>query len=42
MNSRDYGIPQNRERIIVVGFKDHSVKFDFPKPIKLEHTMQDF
>lgn len=42
MNSRDYGIPQNRERIIVVGFKDHSIKFDFPKPIKLEHTMQDF
>lgn len=42
MNSKDYGIPQNRERIIVVGFQDHSVKFDFPKPIKLEHSMQDF
>jgi DNA (cytosine-5)-methyltransferase 1 len=42
MNSKDYGIPQNRERIIVVGFKDHSINFDFPKPIKLEHTMQDF
>jgi len=42
MNSRDYGIPQNRERIIVVGFKDHSIDFEFPKPMKLEYTMQDF
>lgn len=42
LNSRDYGIPQNRERIFVVGFKDHDVEFEFPKKIKLEHTMQDF
>ena len=25
-------MPQNRERIIIVGFKDHNVHFDFPKP----------
>lgn len=42
MNSRDYGIPQNRERIIIVGFLDHSVEFEFPAKIPLEHTMQDF
>ncbi|MBD3842594.1 MAG: DNA (cytosine-5-)-methyltransferase [Campylobacterales bacterium] len=42
LNSKDYGIPQHRERIIVVGFQDHSVTFDFPKPISLEHSMQDF
>lgn len=42
LNSKDYGIPQHRERIIVVGFKDHSVNFEFPKPIPLEHSMQDF
>ncbi len=42
LNSKDYGIPQNRERIIVVGFKDHRVHFDFPCKIKLEYTMQDF
>ena len=42
MNSRDYGIPQNRERIIVVGFADNSVDFEFPSKIPLEHTMQDF
>ncbi len=42
MNSRDYGIPQNRERIFVVGFRKKTSKFSFPEPIPLEHTMQDF
>lgn len=43
MNSKDYGMPQNRERIFVVGFKKSPKKgFIFPKPIKLEYTMQDF
>jgi len=42
LNSRDFGIPQNRERIFVVGFQNHNVKFEFPSKIKLEHTMQDF
>ena len=42
MNAKDFGVPQHRERIFVVGFKDKKVKFNFPKPIKLQHTMQDF
>jgi DNA (cytosine-5)-methyltransferase 1 len=42
MNSRDYGIPQNRERIFVVGFADTSIEFEFPRKVILEHTMQDF
>jgi DNA (cytosine-5)-methyltransferase 1 len=42
LNSKDYGIPQHRERIFVVGFKDHSVEFSFPEKIKLEYCMQDF
>ena len=42
LNSRDYGIPQNRERIFVIGFKDKQIDFTFPKPIQLESTMQDF
>ncbi|MFJ1327552.1 DNA cytosine methyltransferase [Capnocytophaga canimorsus] len=42
LNSKDYGVPQHRERIFVIGFKDDSVEFEFPKPIDLEHTMQDF
>ena len=42
MNSKDYGIPQNRERIIVVGFLDNSINFEFPTKVPLEYTMQDF
>lgn len=42
LNSKDYGVPQHRERIFVVGFKDKNVEFEFPKPIELEHRMQDF
>lgn len=42
LNSKDYWVPQHRERIFVVWFKDKSVEFDFPEPIKLESRMQDF
>jgi DNA (cytosine-5)-methyltransferase 1 len=42
LNSKDYGIPQHRERIIVVGFKDNSIDFQFPEAIPLLHKMQDF
>ena len=42
MNSKDYGIPQHRERIFVVGFRKKNPDFTFPVPINLEHTMQDF
>ncbi|MGJ8684732.1 MAG: DNA (cytosine-5-)-methyltransferase [Nonlabens sp.] len=42
MNSKNYGVPQHRERIFVIGFKDNTVEFEFPKPIKLEYKMQDF
>lgn len=42
LNSKDYGIPQHRERIFVVGFHDTNVQFEFPSTIKLERTMQDF
>ncbi len=42
LNAKDYGMPQHRERIFVIGFKDESIKFNFPEPISLEHKMQDF
>jgi DNA (cytosine-5)-methyltransferase 1 len=45
LNSKDYGMPQNRERVFVVGFrKDLKVgdSFQFPKPVELTRTMQDF
>ncbi len=43
LNAKDYGIPQGRRRLFVVGFKDKKDydKFEFPKPIKLELTVQD-
>ncbi len=31
LNALDFGVPQKRERIIIVGFKDN-VLFDFPSP----------
>ena len=42
LNSKDFGIPQHRERIFIVGFKDKNIDFKFPKPIDLKHKMQDF
>lgn len=44
MNAKDYGVPQNRERVFVVGFrKDLDVnEFEFPGTIELKSTMQDF
>jgi len=32
LKARDFGLPQNRERIFIVGFLDNSVEFEFPKP----------
>lgn len=45
LNAKDYGIPQNRERLFVVGFRKDlnlDIKFTFPEKIKLEKRMQDF
>ena len=33
LNSKDYDVPQNRERIYIIGFKNHSVEFKFPEKI---------
>lgn len=42
LNSKDCGIPQHRERIFVIGFKNEDFKFTFPEKISLEYKMQDF
>ena len=41
LNAKNYGIPQNRERLFVIGFKNNQ-NFSFPQPIKLKSTMQDY
>ncbi len=32
LKARDFGLPQNRERIFIVGFLDHNIDFHFPEP----------
>ena len=44
LNAKDYGIPQSRRRLFVVGFldsKEHE-NFEFPDKTELQFTMQDF
>lgn len=40
LNTKDFGIPQNRERIFIVGFKEFR-KFNFPAAEKLQLKLKD-
>jgi DNA (cytosine-5)-methyltransferase 1 len=40
LNTKDYGLPQDRKRIYIVGFRD-KIEFSFPEPIKLEKYVKD-
>jgi DNA (cytosine-5)-methyltransferase 1 len=44
LNTKDFGIPQNRQRLYIVGIlKDHmKTPFAFPKPIPLRTTVEDY
>ena len=45
LNTMEYGnVPQNRERIYIVGFKDqlHHLKFSFPQRVPLTNTVKDY
>lgn len=39
LNAKDFNIPQKRERIYIVGFKNES-DFTFPEPVKLKKNIQ--
>jgi len=41
LNAKDYGIPQNRERIFLVSILDENARFYFPEPFKLEKRLKD-
>ena len=42
LNARDYGVPQDRQRVIYVGYrKDLGMKFEFPAPHKKAGTLRD-
>lgn len=41
VKASDFGVPQHRPRLFMVGFKDKSIDFDFPKPVELKTTMSD-
>ena len=42
LNAKHYGIPQNRERIFIIGIRDdEDNNFSFPKPFPLEKRLKD-
>jgi len=41
LKARDFGVPQNRERIFIVGFLDHSIDFSFPEPTGIPTRVGD-
>ena len=45
LNSKDFGVPQSRERIFMVSIlktdDDPNPYYEFPRPIKLEKTVED-
>lgn len=41
VRASDYGLPQHRPRLFMVGFKDKSIKFEAPERRELAFTMSD-
>lgn len=39
LNSADYGVPQTRERMFLVGFRDETIEYEYPGP-SVEHHMR--
>lgn len=42
LNAKDYGIPQNRERVFVLSIRnDIDIDYEFPKPFSLDKRLAD-
>jgi len=42
LNAKDYGVPQNRERVFIIGIRDDKDNvFSFPKPFPLTKRLKD-
>lgn len=43
INAKDFGVPQNRERIFIVGFRKDVLKegFEYPEPLDIKVTVED-
>lgn len=45
LNAKDYGVPQNRERVFMVSFRREHTPYTFPKPFelvrRLKHVLED-
>lgn len=41
LNAKDYGVPQNRERVFMVSILNAEHGFEFPKPFSLEKRLRD-
>ena len=41
LNAKDYGVPQNRERVFVVSILGEHESYNFPSPVKLDKSIKD-
>ncbi len=41
LNAKDFGVPQNRERVFMVSILDKEATFEFPRPFSLEKHLRD-
>ena len=41
LNAKDYGVPQNRERVFTVSFIEREREYEWPSPMPLERKLKD-
>lgn len=41
LSGKDFGVPQNRRRVYIVGYLDHKIDFVFPEPLNIKTSLGD-